>query len=160
MQPTSETFSCYTATHGAYSRLGRFLLANDGNLDVRRVAYQVRFLLDHDPMLLECETHVPKPAIPLWRLRRELLGDTEYKKDLLDVLNGYFSANWGMAKTCGLEWEALKVVFRGESLSKSYGIKKRLDRELTQQEDALAALQHQVDNGDTLESDCLVVPLG
>ncbi|KAJ1125051.1 hypothetical protein NDU88_003490 [Pleurodeles waltl] len=57
----------------------------------------------------------------------------------------------------GIEWEALKVVIRGESLSKSYGIKNKLDRELTQQEDALAALQRQVDNGDASESDCLVV---
>ncbi|KAJ1204018.1 hypothetical protein NDU88_007799 [Pleurodeles waltl] len=51
--------------------------------------------------------------------------------------------------------EALKVVIRGESLSKTYGIRKRLDWKLTQQEDLLAALQRQVDNGDASESDCL-----
>ncbi|KAJ1093103.1 hypothetical protein NDU88_006212 [Pleurodeles waltl] len=55
----------------------------------------------------------------------------------------------------GIEWEALKVIIREESLSKTYGIRKRLDQELTQQEDVLAALQRQVDNGDELESDCL-----
>ncbi|KAJ1131960.1 hypothetical protein NDU88_010290 [Pleurodeles waltl] len=62
-----------------------------------------------------------------------------------------------MATTRGTEWEALKVVIRRESLSKTYGIRKRLDWELTQQEDVLAALQCQVDNGGTLESDCLEV---
>ncbi|KAJ1115762.1 hypothetical protein NDU88_003984 [Pleurodeles waltl] len=31
------TFSCYTPTHGAYSRLDRFLLASDGTLDVRLI---------------------------------------------------------------------------------------------------------------------------
>ncbi|KAJ1118727.1 hypothetical protein NDU88_006914 [Pleurodeles waltl] len=62
-----------------------------------------------------------------------------------------------MATTRGIEWEALKVVIRGDSLSKSYGIRKPLDQELTQQEDTLAAIQRQVDNGDASESDCLVV---
>ncbi|KAJ1197785.1 hypothetical protein NDU88_001633 [Pleurodeles waltl] len=80
----------------------------------------------------------PNQRFPYALLRAELLDDTEYKKDLQDVLNGYFSANCGTAKTRGVEWEALKVVIRGRSLSKSYGIRKRLDRELTQQEDALA----------------------
>ncbi|KAJ1123108.1 hypothetical protein NDU88_001581 [Pleurodeles waltl] len=153
MYPTSRIFSCYTPTHGAYSRLDRFLLANDGLLDVRCVVYQVWFLSDHAPLLLECETHIPKPAIPLWRLRPDLLGDPEYKQDLRVVLNGYFSTNWGTAR--GIQWEALKVVIRGESLSKTYGIRKRLDQKLRQQEDVLAALQRQIDNCDASESDCL-----
>ncbi|KAJ1128275.1 hypothetical protein NDU88_006654 [Pleurodeles waltl] len=157
MYPTSRIFSCYTPTHGAYSRLDRFLLANDGSLDICRVVYQVRFLSDHAPLLLECETHIPKPAIALWLLRPDLLGDSEYKQDLQGVLNGYFSTNWGMATAQGIEWEALKVVIRGESLSKTYCIRKRLDQELTKQEDILAALQCQVDNGDASESDFLEV---
>ncbi|KAJ1209788.1 hypothetical protein NDU88_005161 [Pleurodeles waltl] len=94
---------------------------------------------------------------PLWHLLPDLLGDLEYRKDLQDVLNGYFSANWGTATTRGIEWEALKLVIGGESLSKTYGIRKRLSRKLTQQEDALAAIQCQVDNSDTTESDCLGV---
>ncbi|KAJ1193947.1 hypothetical protein NDU88_003242 [Pleurodeles waltl] len=155
--PTSKIFSCYTPTHGAYSRLDRFLLANDGSLDIRQVVYQVRSLSDHAPLLLECETCIPKPAIPLWRQCPDLLGDPEYKQDLQGVLNGYFSANWGTATTRGIEWEALKIVIRGESLSKTYGIRKRLDRELTQQEDVLTALERQVHNGDASESDCLEV---
>ncbi|KAJ1215199.1 hypothetical protein NDU88_002808 [Pleurodeles waltl] len=35
MYPSSRVFSRYTPTHGAYSRLDRFLLDNDGSLDVR-----------------------------------------------------------------------------------------------------------------------------
>ncbi|KAJ1156019.1 hypothetical protein NDU88_008744 [Pleurodeles waltl] len=155
MYPTSRIFWCYTPTHGANSRLDRFLLANDGSIDIRRVAYQVWFLSDHAPLLLECETHIPKPVIPLWRLRPGLMGDPENKQDLQGVLNGYFSTNWGAAMARGIEWEALKVVIRGESLSKTYGIRKRLDQELTQQENVLAALQRQTDNGDA--SDCLEV---
>ncbi|KAJ1213744.1 hypothetical protein NDU88_001375 [Pleurodeles waltl] len=155
MYPTSKIFTCYTPTHRAYSCLNRFLLVNDESLDVRRVVYQVRFLSDHAPLLLECETHIPKPAIPLWRLRPDLLGDPEYKQDLQGVLNGYLSTNWGTAQS--IEWEALKVVIKGESLSKTYGIRKHLGRDLTQQEGVLAALQCQVDNGDASESDCLEV---
>ncbi|KAJ1082847.1 hypothetical protein NDU88_003012 [Pleurodeles waltl] len=144
MYPTSRIFSCYTPTHGAYSRLDRFLLANDGSLDVCRVAYQVWFLSDHTPLLLECETHVPKPVIPLWRLRPDLLGDPEYKQDVQGALNGYFSTNWGTATAIKLE--TLKIVIRGESLNKTYGIRKHLDQELTRQEDVLTALQRQIDN--------------
>ncbi|KAJ1180251.1 hypothetical protein NDU88_005473 [Pleurodeles waltl] len=62
-----------------------------------------------------------------------------------------------MATTRGIEWEALKVVIRGESLCKTYGIRKRLDQELTQQEYILSALQRQVDNGAVSESDYLEV---
>ncbi|KAJ1116364.1 hypothetical protein NDU88_004579 [Pleurodeles waltl] len=140
MYPTSKIFSCYTPTLGANSCLDRFLLDNDGSLDVRRVVYQVMFLSDHASLLLDCETHRPKHAIPLWRLCPDLLGDPEYKKDLQVALDGYFSTNCGTAMTRGLEWEALKVVIRGESLSKTYGIRKRLDRELTQQEEVLTAI--------------------
>ncbi|KAJ1139379.1 hypothetical protein NDU88_005752 [Pleurodeles waltl] len=57
--------------------------------------------------------------------------------------------------TRSIEWEELKVVIRGESLSKTYGNRKCLDRKLTQQEDLLAALQRRVDNGDASKSDCL-----
>ncbi|KAJ1210442.1 hypothetical protein NDU88_005806 [Pleurodeles waltl] len=53
--------------------------------------------------------------------------------------------------------EALKVVRRGESLAKTYGIRKKLDQELAQQEDALNALQRQIDNGDALENESRVV---
>ncbi|KAJ1206105.1 hypothetical protein NDU88_001514, partial [Pleurodeles waltl] len=145
-------FSCYTPTHGAYSRLDRFLLANDRSLDIRRVTYQVRFLSDNALFLLECETYVPKPAIPLSHLRPDLLSDPEYKQDLQGALNDYFSTNWGMASARGVEWEALKVVIRVESLSKTYGIRKRLDQELTRQEDVLTALQREIDNGVASES--------
>ncbi|KAJ1167495.1 hypothetical protein NDU88_007886 [Pleurodeles waltl] len=154
MYPTSKIYLCYIPTHGAYSHLDRFLLANDGSLDVR-LFIKIRFLSDHAPLLLECEIHIPKPAIPLWRLRPDLLGDPQYKKNFQSVLNGYFSTNWGTATARGIEWEALKVVIRGESHSKTYGIRKRLYQELTQQEDVLAALESQVDNGDV--SDCLEV---
>ncbi|KAJ1145716.1 hypothetical protein NDU88_012001 [Pleurodeles waltl] len=157
MCPSSRVFSCDTPIHGAYSRLDRFLLANDGSLDVCRVVYQARFLSDHAPLLLECETHMPRPAIPLWRLHADLLGDPEYKKDLQDVIVGYFHTNWGTAGTQGLEWEALKVVIRGKSLSKTYGIRQRFDQELTLQEEVLAAIQRQVDSHDALEADCLEV---
>ncbi|KAJ1157671.1 hypothetical protein NDU88_010375 [Pleurodeles waltl] len=40
---------------------------------------------------------------------------------------------------------------------KTYGIRKKLDRDLVQQEDALNALQHQIDNGDALENESRVV---
>ncbi|KAJ1143677.1 hypothetical protein NDU88_009982 [Pleurodeles waltl] len=96
---------------------------------------------------------MPRPAIPLWRLRPDLLSDLEHKKDLQDVLVGYFHTNWGMAGTRGLEWEALK----GESLSKTYAIRQHLERELTRQEEELATLQRQVDNVDTSEVDCFEV---
>ncbi|KAJ1210026.1 hypothetical protein NDU88_005394 [Pleurodeles waltl] len=57
----------------------------------------------------------------------------------------------------GLEWEALKAVIREESLSRTYGIWQHLDREFSQQEEVLAALQRQVDNGDSSEVDRLEV---
>ncbi|KAJ1152068.1 hypothetical protein NDU88_004846 [Pleurodeles waltl] len=114
-----------------------------------------RFSSDHAPLLLECETHILKPAIPLWRLRPDLLGDPKYKQDLQGVLNGYFSTNWDTGNALGIEWEALKVVIRGESLSKTCGIRKRLEQELTRQVNVLTALQRQIDNGDAPESACL-----
>ncbi|KAJ1140885.1 hypothetical protein NDU88_007222 [Pleurodeles waltl] len=100
---------------------------------------------------------MPRPAIPLWRLRPDILGDPEHKKDLQDVLVGYFHRNWSMAGTRGLEWEGLKVVIRGEILSKTYGTRQRLDWELTHLEEVLATLQHQVDNGEASKADCLEV---
>ncbi|KAJ1152155.1 hypothetical protein NDU88_004932 [Pleurodeles waltl] len=75
-------------------------------------------------------------------------------KDVEGVLDGYLHTKCGMATTGGLEWEALKSVIRGESLSKTYGIRQLLVRELTQQEKVLAAIQRQVDIS---EADCLEV---
>ncbi|KAJ1112927.1 hypothetical protein NDU88_001188 [Pleurodeles waltl] len=152
-----EYFFCYTPTLGAYSHLDQFLLAKDGSLEVRRVAYQVRFLSDHAPLILECETLVPKPPIPLWHLQPDLLGDPEYKQDLKGGQMCYSITNWGTATSQGVEWDALKLGIRGESLSKTCGIRKCLDQELTRQEDVLTALQRQIDNGDVPESACLEV---
>ncbi|KAJ1180800.1 hypothetical protein NDU88_006016 [Pleurodeles waltl] len=146
MHPTFTAFSCYTLTHGAYSRLDRFLLANDGTLDIRQADYQVRFLSDHAPLLLECDTHTPRLAILLWCMRPELLGDLEYRCDIQDTLNGYFGGNWTTGQSHGIEWEALKVVIWGKSLTKTYVIRKKEDQKLAQQEDALGILQRQIDN--------------
>ncbi|KAJ1165450.1 hypothetical protein NDU88_005878 [Pleurodeles waltl] len=76
---------------------------------------------------------------------------------LEETLTGYFGGNWTTAQSCGIEWEALKVVIQGQSLTKTYGIRKKLDQELEQQEDALVVLQHQIDNGDALEAESQVV---
>ncbi|KAJ1186710.1 hypothetical protein NDU88_003491 [Pleurodeles waltl] len=74
------------------------------------------------------------PAIPpLWCMWPEFLGDHESRRDIQEVLAGYFNENWTTALSRGLEWEALKVVIRGESLTKTYGIRNKLDRELVQQ---------------------------
>ncbi|KAJ1165485.1 hypothetical protein NDU88_005912 [Pleurodeles waltl] len=148
----SRVFSCYTPTHGAYRRLDRFLLANDGSLDVHELSTRPGFCRTM-PSLRKLTS--PDLRSPLWRLRPDFLGDPEYKTDLQDVLVGYFHTNWGTAGTRGLQWEALKVVIRGESLSKTYGIRQRLDRELTWQEEVFATIQHQV--GDASEADCLEV---
>ncbi|KAJ1154853.1 hypothetical protein NDU88_007596 [Pleurodeles waltl] len=157
IHPTSTTFSCYTPTHGAYGSLDRFLLASDGTLDIRRADYQVRFLSDHSPLLLECGTHTPRPAITLWRMRPELLGDLEHRRYIQEALTGYFGGNWTIAQSRCIEWEALKVIIRAESLTKTYGIRKKPDQELAQQEDALVVLQCQIDNGDALEAKSQVV---
>ncbi|KAJ1157586.1 hypothetical protein NDU88_010292 [Pleurodeles waltl] len=90
----------------------------------------------------------------MWRLRPELLGDLEYKVDMWMALDGYFRTNWSTTRTRGTEWEALNVVIRGESIGKSYGIRKKLERELTQQEEALTTLQSQETSGDISEADC------
>ncbi|KAJ1173880.1 hypothetical protein NDU88_005705 [Pleurodeles waltl] len=154
LHPASKVYSCYTPTNGAHSRLDRFLLANIGALDVRRVAYQVRFLSGHEPLLLECETHTPRPVIPLWKMRPELLRDPEYKGDIQAARDGYFSVNWYTIRTCGIEWEALKVVTRCKSIGISYGIRKKKEWELTQQEDMLTALRSRVASVDASETDC------
>ncbi|KAJ1197494.1 hypothetical protein NDU88_001351 [Pleurodeles waltl] len=106
----------------------------------------VRFLSDHAPLLLECGTHTPRPVIPVWRMQPELLGNHNYRQDIQEALNGYFSENCTTAQSRGIEWGALKVVIRGESLTKTYGIRKKLDQELAQQEDVLTILLHQIDN--------------
>ncbi|KAJ1164620.1 hypothetical protein NDU88_005055 [Pleurodeles waltl] len=87
----------------------------------------------------------------------ELLGDHGYRHDIQEVLAGYFSENWTTALSRSLEWEAFKVAIRGESLAKTYGIRKKLDRELAQQADALNALQCQTDNGGVLENESQAV---
>ncbi|KAJ1198388.1 hypothetical protein NDU88_002229 [Pleurodeles waltl] len=75
----------------------------------------------------------------------------------LEALTGYFGGNRTTAQSRGIEWEALKVNTRGESLTKTYGIWKKLDQELAQQEDALVVLLRQIDNGDALGSESQVV---
>ncbi|KAJ1177372.1 hypothetical protein NDU88_002630 [Pleurodeles waltl] len=79
----------------------------------QRAAYQVRFLSDHAPLVLECETPTPRPAISLWHLHLETLRDPDYRVDVLVALQGYISENWNMAQTRRVEWKTLKVVVRG-----------------------------------------------
>ncbi|KAJ1152866.1 hypothetical protein NDU88_005640 [Pleurodeles waltl] len=79
--------------------------------------------------------------------RPETIRDTKYKVDVLSALNGYIRENWNMAQMPGVEWEALKVVMRGVSLGKAYGIRKKLEQELMHQEEALTMLQNQGGEG-------------
>ncbi|KAJ1138040.1 hypothetical protein NDU88_004431 [Pleurodeles waltl] len=81
----------------------------------------------------------------------------EFGYCVCEVWVGRCERNWTTALSRGFEWEALKIVIRGESLAKIYGIRKKLDRELPQQEDALNALQRQIDNGGVLENESQVV---
>ncbi|KAJ1179401.1 hypothetical protein NDU88_004635 [Pleurodeles waltl] len=96
---------------------------------------------------------MPRPVIPLWCMRPELLGNHEYRRDIQEALKGYLGENWTTAQSRGIEWEALKIVIRVESLTKTYSIRKKLDQELPQQEDALNNLQCQIDNGDASEAE-------
>ncbi|KAJ1082260.1 hypothetical protein NDU88_002428 [Pleurodeles waltl] len=74
-------------------------------------------------------------------MQPELLGDPEYKGDLQAALNGYFSEIRTTTQMRDIEWEALKVAIQGQSLGKSYGIRKKLEQELTKQEGILTTLQ-------------------
>ncbi|KAJ1117669.1 hypothetical protein NDU88_005866 [Pleurodeles waltl] len=143
----SKTYSCYTPAHEAYIRLDLVLLTNDGSLTVRRAEYLVRFLSDYAPLVLECETNAPRPAIPLWSLPPKILRDPEYRLDVLAALQGYIRENWITARTRGMEWKALKVVVRGVSTVKVYGVRRKLEEELTQQEGALELLQSREGDG-------------
>ncbi|KAJ1200707.1 hypothetical protein NDU88_004528 [Pleurodeles waltl] len=89
------------------------------------------FRSDHSPLRLDCGLRTHLLAIPLWRLRPETLRDPEYKVDMLQTLQGFFNTNWDTAHSGGKEWGTLKIVIRGESLSKTYGIQQKLDGELT-----------------------------
>ncbi|KAJ1120453.1 hypothetical protein NDU88_008622 [Pleurodeles waltl] len=60
---------------------------------------KVLFLSDHAPLLLECETHIPKPAIALCRLQPDLLGDPEYKQDLQEHLRAIYATPCGVGVT-------------------------------------------------------------
>ncbi|KAJ1192344.1 hypothetical protein NDU88_001655 [Pleurodeles waltl] len=62
--------------------------------------------------------------------------------------------NWSTTRTRSIEWEALKVVIRGKSLGKFYGIRKKLEQEFAQQEGVLSALQSRVASGDVSEAHC------
>ncbi|KAJ1214121.1 hypothetical protein NDU88_001748 [Pleurodeles waltl] len=138
----------------------RVIVRSDGTLSMDRrrpERDEVGFMSDHAPLLLECGTHTSRPAGPLWRMRPELLGDLEYRHDIQEALTGYFGRNWTTAQSRGMGWEALKVVIRGKSLTKTYVIRKKLDLELTQQEDTLGALQRQIDNGGALEAESQVM---
>ncbi|KAJ1144879.1 hypothetical protein NDU88_011173, partial [Pleurodeles waltl] len=84
------------------------------------------------------------PRIPLWRLHPGTLDDPEYDLDMSESLLGYFDTNWNTACMRGAEWGALKVVVRGASLSKTYGIRKKLEEELGMAEGQLSAMQSKV----------------
>ncbi|KAJ1112214.1 hypothetical protein NDU88_000482 [Pleurodeles waltl] len=76
---------------------------------------------------------------------------TEHHLDVLKATVATLKAKARMleARTRVVEWEALKVVIRGKSIGKTYGIRKKLEQELMQQEDALSLLQSQEQDGAT-----------
>ncbi|KAJ1137522.1 hypothetical protein NDU88_003920 [Pleurodeles waltl] len=157
LHPVSKMYSFYTPAHGACSRLDRILLANNGSLTVRRAVYQVTILSDNVSLVLECETRAPRPAVPLWRRHPEMLVDSKYSIDVLAALQGYIRENLNMAQTRRIEREALKVVVKGVSIGKVYGIRRRLEGELEQQEGALPLLQSQEGDGAVDEAGLLEV---
>ncbi|KAJ1168955.1 hypothetical protein NDU88_000867, partial [Pleurodeles waltl] len=90
---------------------------------------------------LECEMRARRQTVLLLRLRSETLGDPEYKVDMMVGLQGFFDTNYNTAQTRGVERGTLKIVVWGESFSKSYGIRRKLEEELRQQEDTVVRFQ-------------------
>ncbi|KAJ1109874.1 hypothetical protein NDU88_007231 [Pleurodeles waltl] len=127
----------------AATRSARVIVCSDGTLSMDRGCRE------REENALPTRRRSPSGA--------ELLGNLEYRRDIQEALTGNFGGNWTIAQSSGIEWEALKFLIRGESLTKKYAIWKKLDQELAEQDDALSALQRQIDNGDALEAESRVV---
>ncbi|KAJ1081010.1 hypothetical protein NDU88_001197 [Pleurodeles waltl] len=60
---------------------------------------------------------------------------------MVEVIEHYFTENWGRASTRAVEWDAMKVVLRGEFLKVTYGVKPQHSRSLDVLEKRLGDLE-------------------
>ncbi|KAJ1198393.1 hypothetical protein NDU88_002234 [Pleurodeles waltl] len=104
-------------THGTYSLLEWFLVSSDMAPAILRTQIQDWFLLDHAPLSLDWGAGRARPWVPLWCLHLGALDDALFREELYEETTGYFDTNWLSTEKCGLEWDTLKVVKRGECLS-------------------------------------------
>ena len=132
--------SCYPPGHTTHSRR---LTPDDIVSRISDIRHQGRFLSDHAPVTLQCRRGEKMPGILLWRLRSEALGDVGFREEVREIMEGHFNTNWNMTAHRCSEWNALKVVMRGECISKISGSRVSLEAELKSSEEDLARLQRE-----------------
>lgn len=92
------------------------------------------------PLLVSVHMQVRIPAVPLCRMSEEALSDRVFVHELTGVLDGYFNDNWGSASSRAMDWDAMKVVLRGECMKITYGVKQQFLSDLDRLEKRLGAI--------------------
>lgn len=112
-------------------RLDHYMLSEELLPNISTVYYLGRTHSDHNPHVLEVEWEHTRLPIPSWRLQPDALLDTPFRNLLATNITQYFEDNAGTATTPQIEWDAFKVVIRGNCLSTQAGMGRQLEAELT-----------------------------
>ncbi|KAJ1217479.1 hypothetical protein NDU88_005073 [Pleurodeles waltl] len=70
----------------------------------------------------------------------DFLTDMAFRVTLGTELGWYLAGNWGSMETRAMDWEALKVIFRGTWFEMQCGVWQQIDVDIKGQEQSLAQL--------------------
>ena len=141
--PLDREFSYYAPGYLVHTRLD-YIFCTDGLIpQVLNSEYLGRTLSDHSPLKVTMQWGMIFPPIPLWRLRSEALQDPPFRAAIREQLEQYFELNGEPTEFRRNEWDAMKVVVRGQCMKTVWGVKTALLKEVTDLEARLPPNQSQ-----------------
>ena len=114
--PDASVYSCFSKTHGSYSRIDYFLVSATLAYKIRDCTYDSILISDHAPNSLVYVDPGLRRDPPKWKFQPKWLQDPVLMEFLDKQIDLYFQVNTTETSAC-TRWEAFKAFLRGQIIN-------------------------------------------
>ena len=120
----SCVYSYYSAPHALHVRIDRIVGTAELLPLITNTDYMGRTHSDHNPQYLQIDWNKKPSPTPTWRLQPAALEDPVFRSTIGESIASYFTENTGIATSTLMEWDAFKVVLRGQYMGIQWNMRR------------------------------------
>ena len=128
MHPKERDYSFFSSVHHTFTRIDYFLIDNKLINQVQVCEYQSILISDHAPVKLSI-SFPETPQYKQWRFDSTLLSDDDFVKYMEKHITFFFNTNLTPGISVMVVWDAMKAYLRGQIISYTANLKRRLTKE-------------------------------